>query len=97
MSSKSFSSSWQLQRQQKYISCSHYYDRSYYHKEATKQANYKRTDRGVFLICKSCFWSASTYCSGSLISMPNPRCPSCDGNDIKKLILNSYQAEFRLL
>src|SRR6476660_3984821 len=65
------------------------YDRSYDHKEAIRQPNYKLIEKRSFLICKSCFWCASSYCSRYLQIMPISSCPLCDRNDIRELALNS--------
>jgi hypothetical protein len=79
------------------LSYHRYYDRSYNHKEAIEQANYKQTEQRSFLICKSCFWCATSYCSRSLQIIPISRCPSCNRNDITELALNSSREELRLL
>ncbi|HEY7080964.1 MAG TPA: hypothetical protein VH500_14790 [Nitrososphaeraceae archaeon] len=69
------------------------YDRSYQHKEAIKQPNYKLIEKKSFLICKSCFWCASSYCSRYLQIMPISSCPLCDRNNIKELALNSSRED----
>jgi hypothetical protein len=74
------------------ISYSRYYNRSFHRKEATKQPNYKLMTQRNFLLCKLCYWCASSYSNTSHV-IPISKCPSCNSNNLTLLtsVLNKEE------
>ena len=74
------------------VSYNHYYSRPHYSQEAARHTNYTGIEQRNFLLCKLCYWCASSYSSTSHV-IPIFKCPSCNSNNLTQLtsVLNKEE------